>query len=69
MVFGNGGGRSGASVAFTRNPATGAKELYADFLIDAQGEDVVSGRRRPSDWNVLATKLPEVAIALVRGGE
>jgi pyruvate,orthophosphate dikinase len=69
MVFGNGGGRSGAGVAFTRNPATGAKELYADFLFDAQGEDVVSGRRRPSDWNMLATKLPEVAIALARGAE
>jgi pyruvate, orthophosphate dikinase len=69
MVFGNGGGRSGAGVAFTRNPATGAKELYADFLFDAQGEDVVSGRRRASDWNVLTTKLPEVAIALGRGGE
>src|SRR5208337_5217478 len=45
MVFGNGGGRSGAGVAFTRNPATGAKGLYIDFLFDAQGEDVVSGRR------------------------
>ena len=43
MVFGNGGGRSGAGVAFTRNPATGAKGLYTDFLFDAQGEDVVSG--------------------------
>jgi pyruvate,orthophosphate dikinase len=69
MVFGNGGGRSGAGVAFTRNPATGAKELYADFLSDAQGEDIVSGRRIPSDWNMLATKLPEVAIALARGAE
>ena len=69
MVFGNGGGRSGAGVAFTRNPATGAKELYADFLFDAQGEDLVSGRRRPSDWNVLATKLPEVANTLARGAE
>ena len=69
MVFGNGGGRSGAGVAFTRNPATGAKELYADFLFDAQGDDVVSGRRRPSDWNVLAAKLPEVANALARGAD
>jgi pyruvate, orthophosphate dikinase len=69
MVFGNSGGRSGAGVAFTRNPATGAKELYADFLFDAQGEDVVSGRRRPSDWSMLAAKLPEVASALARGAE
>jgi len=69
MVFGNGGGRSGAGVAFTRNPATGAKELYADFLFDAQGEDVVSGRRRPSDRNMLAQRLPEVALALAKGAE
>ncbi|HXW26634.1 MAG TPA: PEP/pyruvate-binding domain-containing protein [Xanthobacteraceae bacterium] len=69
MVFGNGGGRSGAGVAFTRNPSTGAKELYADFLFDAQGEDVVSGRRRPGDWGMLAKRLPEVALALSRGAE
>ncbi len=49
MVFGNSGGDSGAGVAFSRDPATGAKGLYVDFLIDAQGEDVVSGRRTPSD--------------------
>ena len=67
MVFGNGGGKSGAGVAFTRNPATGANDLYAEFLFDAQGEDVVSGRRRPSDWKIVARKLPEVAEALSRG--
>jgi pyruvate,orthophosphate dikinase len=69
MVFGNGGGRSGAGVAFTRNPATGAKEFYADFLFDAQGEDVVSGRRRANDWSTLATRLPEVVLALASGAK
>jgi pyruvate, orthophosphate dikinase len=69
MVFGNGSGRSGAGVAFTRNPATGEKKLYADFLFDAQGEDVVSGRRCPGDWNVMATKLPAVASELASGAE
>ena len=44
MVYGNAGGDSGAGVAFTRNPATGAAELYLDFEFNAQGEDVVSGR-------------------------
>jgi pyruvate, orthophosphate dikinase len=69
MVFGNGSGRSGAGVAFTRNPATGEKKLYADFLFDAQGEDVVSGRRCPGDWNMMATKLPAVARELTNGAE
>src|SRR5262249_55956547 len=44
MVFGNMGGASGSGVGFTRDPATGANELYLDFLPNAQGEDVVSGR-------------------------
>src|SRR3954471_24422642 len=47
MVFGNTGDRSGTGVGFTRNPATGAKEFYGEFLINAQGEDVVSGVRTP----------------------
>ena len=64
MVFGNGGGRSGAGVAFSRNPASGAKGLYADFLFDAQGEDVVAGRRIPGDAAMLAARLPEVARQL-----
>jgi pyruvate, orthophosphate dikinase len=67
MVFGNGGGRSGAGVAFSRNPATGAKELYVEFLFDAQGEDVVAGRRIPSDARLLAARLPRVAQELVDG--
>lgn len=67
MVFGNTGGRSGAGVAFTRNPATGAKELYVDFLVDAQGEDVVSGRRMPSGAGFLAARLPAAAKELAEG--
>ena len=61
MVFGNSGNRSGAGVAFSRNPATGANEPYIDFLFDAQGEDVVSGRRTPGDASLLAKWLPEIA--------
>jgi hypothetical protein len=45
MVFGNAGGRSGSGVGFTRDPATGINDVYMDFLFNAQGEDVVSGRR------------------------
>jgi pyruvate, orthophosphate dikinase len=60
MVFGNSGGNSGAGVAFTRNPANGNKELYVDFLFDAQGEDVVSGRRTPTNANQIASRLPHV---------
>jgi len=67
MVFGNGGGRSGAGVAFTRNPATGAKGLYTDFLFDAQGEDVVSGRRVLSHPEYFKERLPEAAGALEEG--
>ena len=67
MVFGNSGGRSGAGVAFSRNPATGVKELYLDFLFDAQGEDVVSGRRTPGHAERLAARLPDVAKALAEG--
>ena len=67
MVFGNGGGRSGAGVAFTRNPATGAKSLYVDFLFDAQGEDVVSGRRILSHPEYFKERLPEAANALEDG--
>jgi pyruvate,orthophosphate dikinase len=61
MVFGNSGNRSGAGVAFSRNPATGANEPYVDFLFDAQGEDVVSGRRTPGDASLLARWLPDIA--------
>ena len=69
MAFGNSGGESGAGVAFTRDPATGAKRLYVDFLADAQGEDVVSGRRTPSDAAVLERRLPRVARELAEGAQ
>ena len=61
MVFGNSGNPFGAGVAFSRNPATGANEPYIDFLFDAQGEDVVSGRRTPGDATLLAKWLPDIA--------
>src|SRR4028118_466563 len=49
MVFGNMGETSATGVAFTRNPSTGERELYGEFLINAQGEDVVAGIRTPQD--------------------
>mgnify|MGYP005811753213 CR=1 FL=1 len=58
MVFGNTGGRSGAGVGFTRNPATGERELYFDFCFNAQGEDVVAGRRTLTDSDRLSRTLP-----------
>ncbi|MDO4281949.1 MAG: pyruvate, phosphate dikinase, partial [Peptococcaceae bacterium] len=59
MVFGNMGATSGTGVAFTRNPATGVKELYGEYLINAQGEDVVSGVRTPQHISRLEQDLPE----------
>jgi pyruvate,orthophosphate dikinase len=59
MVFGNTGDRSATGVGFTRNPATGAKEFYGEFLINAQGEDVVSGVRTPQPIQELEQVLPE----------
>ena len=64
MVFGNMGGTSGSGVAFTRNPANGKNELYLDFLWNAQGEDVVSGRRTVQDDTSLSQNLPGVADQL-----
>jgi pyruvate, orthophosphate dikinase len=58
MVFGNAGGSSGAGVAFTRNPATGARELYLDFEFNAQGEDVVAGRLTARSDERLRRSLP-----------
>ena len=60
MVFGNAGGQSGAGVGFTRDPTTGEPALWADFLFNAQGEDVVSGRRSAHGHDELATVLPSV---------
>ncbi len=60
MVFGNWGNDSGTGVAFTRNPATGEKKLFGDFLMNAQGEDVVAGIRRTSDISELKKINPAV---------
>ncbi|WP_083821173.1 pyruvate, phosphate dikinase [Acetonema longum] len=60
MVFGNMGNDSGTGVAFTRNPSTGEKALYGEFLTNAQGEDVVAGIRTPRPIAELAQEMPEV---------
>ncbi|MFN4003788.1 MAG: PEP/pyruvate-binding domain-containing protein [Hylemonella sp.] len=60
MVFGNAGSLSGAGVGFTRNPIDGQPAPWVDFLFDAQGEDVVSGRRRAHGHAALAARLPAV---------
>ena len=59
MVFGNKGETSGTGVAFTRNPSTGEKGIYGEYLINAQGEDVVAGVRTPQPITKLAEDLPE----------
>ncbi len=59
MVFGNMGPRSGTGVAFTRNPATGEKAVYGEYLLNAQGEDVVAGIRTPKPIAALAEDLPQ----------
>ncbi|NLI11711.1 MAG: pyruvate, phosphate dikinase [Peptococcaceae bacterium] len=60
MVFGNMGDNSVTGVAFTRNPSTGEKELYGEYLINAQGEDVVAGIRTPQPIASLAREMPEI---------
>ena len=60
MVFGNTGDTSGTGVAFTRNPATGDPHLYGEFLMNAQGEDVVAGIRTPQSIDQLKQVMPEV---------
>jgi pyruvate, orthophosphate dikinase len=60
MVFGNMGETSGTGVGFTRDPATGEKRFYGEFLINAQGEDVVAGVRTPMPIQELEKKMPEV---------
>ena len=64
MVYGNAGARSGSGVGFTRNPGTGERALYLDFLFNAQGEDVVSGRRSGDGDRTLAEALPEAQRAI-----
>jgi len=65
MVFGNLGPASGSGVGFTRNPADGSNELYVDYLSNAQGEDVVAGRRRTMDLAELERRAPEAFRSLV----
>jgi pyruvate,orthophosphate dikinase len=59
MVFGNKGDRSGTGVVFTRNPSTGEKEIYGEYLANAQGEDVVAGIRTPQPVEALRHAMPE----------
>ena len=60
MVFGNSGENSGTGVCFTRDPSTGEKIFYGDFLINAQGEDVVAGIRTPMHLDEMAKRMPKV---------
>jgi pyruvate,orthophosphate dikinase len=64
MVYGNAGGRSGSGVGFTRDPVSGEPSLWIDFLFNAQGEDVVSGRRSAFGHDELASVMPAVWQAL-----
>jgi len=66
MVFGNTGDNSGSGVAFTRNPANGANEFYGEFLINAQGEDVVAGVRTPEPVLDLRKHLPKAYAQLLK---
>jgi pyruvate, orthophosphate dikinase len=65
MVFGNLGEDSGTGVAFTRNPSTGERKFYGEFLMNAQGEDVVAGTRTPLDIDEMAQKLPSAYQELI----
>jgi pyruvate,orthophosphate dikinase len=66
MVYGNTGDKSGSGVAFTRNPANGTKEFYGEFLINAQGEDVVAGVRTPEPVVELKKQMPKAYAELER---
>ena len=66
MVFGNMGNTSGTGVAFTRNPATGARGIYGEYLIDAQGEDVVAGVRTPQPISKLEEDMPNCYREFIR---
>ena len=66
MVFGNTGETSGSGVAFTRNPANGANEFYGEFLINAQGEDVVAGVRTPEPVSKLKAAMPKSFAELMK---
>ena len=66
MVFGNTGDKSGSGVAFTRNPANGVDEFYGEFLINAQGEDVVAGVRTPEPVAQLKNEMPKAYAELLK---
>ncbi len=66
MVFGNMGENSGTGVAFTRNPSTGKKEFYGEFLMNAQGEDVVAGIRTPQSLEELKKTMPKIYSQLCK---
>ncbi len=66
MVYGNSGDRSGTGVAFTRNPATGEKALFGEYLMNAQGEDVVAGIRTPQTIDTLKEVMPQAYEEFVR---
>jgi len=69
MVFGNMGWDSGTGVAFTRNPSTGEKKLYGEYLPNAQGEDVVAGIRTPKKIEEMKEEFPEIYEQLVKVAE
>lgn len=66
MVFGNTGDKSGTGVAFTRNPSTGENKLFGEYLINAQGEDVVAGIRTPQSIDTLKDNMPAVYDEFIR---
>jgi pyruvate, orthophosphate dikinase len=66
MVYGNTGNTSGSGVAFTRNPANGVNEFYGEFLINAQGEDVVAGVRTPEPVSELKKQMPKSYAELMK---
>ncbi|MDO8494651.1 MAG: pyruvate, phosphate dikinase, partial [Deltaproteobacteria bacterium] len=66
MVYGNMGETSGTGVAFTRNPSTGEKKVYGEYLFNAQGEDIVAGTRTPISLDELNRKMPECYKELMR---
>jgi pyruvate,orthophosphate dikinase len=69
MVYGNMGNTSGTGVAFTRNPANGDKAVFGEYLINAQGEDVVAGVRTPQSIEKLKDDLPEIYEAFLRNAD
>ncbi len=66
MVYGNTGDKSGSGVAFTRNPANGVNEFYGEFLVNAQGEDVVAGVRTPEPVSLMKKKMPKPFAELMK---